>query len=138
MKKVWIKVVNDPQIENRYSDDWLHVYTVSTTPLELEPEEADDFVDLFELEIEDEATMFYVVLFFFENYFADHYAFTHLADATECFYEQIRTVKSSAPPTNTKSSRSHGPGRSPRACMKKTNTVTSIDTNGPIKALDGF
>jgi hypothetical protein len=91
MKKVWIKVVNDPQIENRYSDDWLHAYTVSTTPLELEPEEVDDFVDLFELEIEDEATTFYVVLFFFENYFADHYAFTHLADATECFYEQIRT-----------------------------------------------
>jgi len=89
MKKIWIKAENDPNYKN--TDDWNHAFTLSTTPIVLDPNEENDFTDIFEVECEDHITEFYVVLFFFENYFADHYVFDNLTDATKAFYENIST-----------------------------------------------
>lgn len=90
MKTIWLKAQNDPNYKN--TQDWHHTYTLSTTQIVLNPEEEDDFIDILELEIDDTInTEFYVVLFFFENYFADYYVFNNLTDATKSFYENIST-----------------------------------------------
>ena len=90
MKTIWLKSLNNPNYKN--TQDWYHTYTLSTTPIVLDPEEENDFIDILELEVDDTvSTEFYVVLFFFENYFADHYVFNNLTDATKSFYKNITT-----------------------------------------------
>jgi hypothetical protein len=89
MKTIWLKIRNDP--DYRHTQDWHHTYTLSTTKIVLDRDEEDDFVYLFEIELEDDMHEFYIVLFFFENYFADYYVFKNIEEATECFNENIRT-----------------------------------------------
>ena len=89
MKKIWMRIYNDPEAKRR--TDWSHKYTLSTNQIILEPNEEDDFIDILELELNPKVTEFYVVLFFFENYFADHYVFYNIQDATKSFYENIST-----------------------------------------------
>jgi hypothetical protein len=89
MKKIWMRIYNDPEAKRR--TDWSHKYTLSTTQIVLEPREEDYFIDILEIELKPKVTKFYVVLFFFENYFADHYVFDNLTVATACFYENIST-----------------------------------------------
>ena len=89
MKTIWLKIHNEPNYKR--TQDWHHKYTLSTSKIVLDPDEEDDFIDILELEINEQDTEFYVVLFFFENYFADHYVFNNLADATKSFYENIST-----------------------------------------------
>jgi hypothetical protein len=84
MKTIWIRAENDPE-----DDDWSHEFVYSATELSLTEKEQDDFIDILTVEIEDELTEFYMVLYFFENYFCDQFVFKTIEEATQAFYEKI-------------------------------------------------
>ena len=89
MKTVWIRAENDPNYDG--TQDWHHTFTLSTERIELTDDEKDDFIDILEVEINDDAKEFYMVLHFFENYFNDTLVFDNLAEATKPFYDNIST-----------------------------------------------
>lgn len=84
MKTIWIRADNDPKRQ-----DWSHTFFYSATELSLTEKEQDEFIDILTVEIEEELTEFYLVLYFFENYFCDCIAFKTLEEATQAFYEKI-------------------------------------------------
>ena len=84
MKTIWIRADNDPKRQN-----WSHKFVYSATELRLTEKEQDEFIDVLTVEIEEELTEFYLVLYFFENYFCDCIAFKTLEEATQAFYKKI-------------------------------------------------